>query len=145
MFYLMTHSTYFIYGYVALDIRLTTTQIARGNPLPPLHGLLFPISSKGSFISTIPQTEWYILQPLLYQSWRLAGTRKSSMGPPQTSGCKVQISIIIIMYIFLQTDMYVIEDLFPIYMEVIYNKFGIAFIYHHFKTVPRSLLINCKW
>ena len=28
---------------------------AKGNPLPP-HGLLFPISSKGSFICTIPQT-----------------------------------------------------------------------------------------
>ena len=27
----------------------------KGNPLPP-HGLLFPINSKGSFISTIPQT-----------------------------------------------------------------------------------------
>ena len=27
----------------------------RGNPLPP-HGLLFPISSQGSFIWTIPQT-----------------------------------------------------------------------------------------
>ena len=25
----------------------------RGNPVPP-HGLLFPISSKGSFICTIP-------------------------------------------------------------------------------------------
>ena len=33
----------------------------RGNPLPP-HGLLFPISSNGSFICTIPR-------PLLYQSW----------------------------------------------------------------------------
>ena len=27
----------------------------RGNPLPP-HGLLFPISNKGSFICTVPQT-----------------------------------------------------------------------------------------
>ena len=27
----------------------------RGNPMPP-HRLLFPISSKGSFICTIPQT-----------------------------------------------------------------------------------------
>ena len=27
----------------------------RGNRLPP-HGLLFPISSKGSFVCTIPQT-----------------------------------------------------------------------------------------
>ena len=28
----------------------------RGNLLPELHGILFPISSKGSFICTIPQT-----------------------------------------------------------------------------------------
>ena len=28
----------------------------RGNPLPPLHGTLFPISSKGSFICIIPKT-----------------------------------------------------------------------------------------
>ena len=30
------------------------SDIERGNPLP-LHGLLFPINSKGSFICTIPQ------------------------------------------------------------------------------------------
>ena len=53
MFYLTTHSTHFIYGYLASGIWLRTIQIARGNPLPP-HGLLFPISSKGSFICTIP-------------------------------------------------------------------------------------------
>ena len=29
----------------------------RGNPLPPLHGLLFLHSSKGCFICIIPQTE----------------------------------------------------------------------------------------
>ena len=29
MFYLMTHSTNFIYGYMALDIWLRTTQIVR--------------------------------------------------------------------------------------------------------------------
>ena len=28
----------------------------RGNPLLPLHELLFPINSNGSFICTIPQT-----------------------------------------------------------------------------------------
>ena len=28
----------------------------RENSLPSLHGLLFPVSSKGSFIYTIPQT-----------------------------------------------------------------------------------------
>ena len=41
----------------------------RGNPLPPLNGLLFPISSKGSFICTIPQTGQYIQQSLLHKSW----------------------------------------------------------------------------
>ena len=40
----------------------------RGNPLPP-HDLPFPISSKGSFIRIIPQTEKHIPQPLLHQSW----------------------------------------------------------------------------
>ena len=39
----------------------------RGNPLLP-HGLLFPISSKHSFIYTIPQTGYHIPQPLL-QLW----------------------------------------------------------------------------
>ena len=45
MFYLTTHSTHFIYGYMAPD---------RGNPLPP-HGLLFSIvmmnviSKEGNF------------------------------------------------------------------------------------------------
>ena len=43
----------------------------RGNPLP-LHGLLFPISSKG-----------YFIDGLCYSSrGALAGTRNSSMGPP---------------------------------------------------------------
>ena len=65
MFYLTTHSTHFISGYMASDIWLRT--ILKGNPLPP-HRLLLSISSKGSFICTIPQTE-YIPRPLLHQSW----------------------------------------------------------------------------
>ena len=40
----------------------------RGNPLPP-HGQLFPISSKSSFICSIPQTGYHIPRPLLHQSW----------------------------------------------------------------------------
>ena len=38
----------------------------RGNPLLPLE-LFFPISSKGSFICTIPQIGEHIPQPLLHQ------------------------------------------------------------------------------
>ena len=57
MFYLTTHSTHFIYGYMVKD----HSDSEKGNPLPP-HRLLFPISSKGSFICIIPQTMafvWY--------------------------------------------------------------------------------------
>ena len=76
MFYLTTHSTHFIYGYMERErnvlfndalnrfyLRLYGVEhmvkdhsdSEKGNPLPP-HGLLFPISSKGSFICIIPQT-----------------------------------------------------------------------------------------
>ena len=43
MFYLMTHSTYFIYGYMASDIYMVKdhSDSERGNLLPP-HGLLLP-------------------------------------------------------------------------------------------------------
>ena len=50
VFYLTTHSTHFIYGMVK-----DHSDSERGNTLSP-HGLLFPISSKGSFICIIPQT-----------------------------------------------------------------------------------------
>ena len=54
MFYLTTHSTHFIYGYMASDIMVKDhSDSERGNPLPP-HGLLLSINSKGYFICTIP-------------------------------------------------------------------------------------------
>ena len=43
-----------LYG-VGHNIVKNHSDCERGNPLPP-HGLLLPISSKGSFIFTIPQT-----------------------------------------------------------------------------------------
>ena len=46
----------FIYGYMASDIIFMIkdhSDIERGNPLPSLHVLLFPISSKGFFICTV--------------------------------------------------------------------------------------------
>ena len=57
IFYLTTHSTHFIYGYMASDIIMVKDHpdSERGNPLLP-HGLLFPINSKGSFICIIPHT-----------------------------------------------------------------------------------------
>ena len=54
MFYLTTHSTHFIYGYMASDFK-DHLDSEKGNLLPP-HRLLFTTNSKGSFICTIPQT-----------------------------------------------------------------------------------------
>ena len=77
MFYLMMHSTHFIYGYMEgrKEMFYLTTHSThfilwlygvrhmvkyhsdseKGHPLTP-HGLFFPISNKGSFICIIPQT-----------------------------------------------------------------------------------------
>ena len=56
MFYLAMHSTHFISGYIASDIIMVKdhSDSKKGNPLLPLHGLLFQNISKGSFICTIP-------------------------------------------------------------------------------------------
>ena len=53
--YLTTHSTHFIYGYMASDMVKDHSDSEKGNLLPP-HRLLLSISSKGSFICIIPQT-----------------------------------------------------------------------------------------
>ena len=54
MFYLTTHSTHFIYGYMASDIWLRTILIVRKETR--CRHILLSINSKGSFICTIPQT-----------------------------------------------------------------------------------------
>ena len=53
-----------------------------GNTLPPLHGLLFSISSKWSFICTIHREGSTYLGLCYTSRGALAGTRKRSMGPP---------------------------------------------------------------
>ena len=46
-------STFYLRLYGVRHMVKDHSDSERGNPLPP-HGLLFPISSKGSFICTIP-------------------------------------------------------------------------------------------
>ena len=78
-----THSTHFIYGYMASDIWLRTTRIAREreNLLLP-HGLLFLIKSKGYFTCTVPQMG-NTYHRLCYTSCgELAGMWNSWFGPP---------------------------------------------------------------
>ena len=47
------NNTFYLRLYGVRHMVKNHTDSERGNPLPP-HGLLFPISSKGSFICTIP-------------------------------------------------------------------------------------------
>ena len=49
------HNTLYLWLYGVGFMVKDHSDSERGNPLPP-HGLLFPISSKGSFIYIIPQT-----------------------------------------------------------------------------------------
>ena len=92
MFYLTTHSTHFIYGYMASDIWLRTfSDSEKGNPLPP-HRLLFPINSKG-FLYAPSHREDSTYHGLCYTSrGALAGTRSSSMGPPHEGSIRRPIA-----------------------------------------------------
>ena len=64
----------------------------RGNPLPP-HRLLFPISSKGSFIYASSHRQDNTYHILCYASrGALAGTRKSLMGSPHEGSIRQPIA-----------------------------------------------------
>ena len=55
----------------------------RGNPLPPLHELLFLISSKGSFLYAHSHRWHRTYHSLCCTSCgALAGMKNSSIGPP---------------------------------------------------------------
>ena len=79
MFNLTTHSTHFIYGVGHMVKDHSDSE--SGNPLPP-HGLLFPISSNGSFICTSSHRQDSTYHSLCYTSrGALAGTRNRSDDP----------------------------------------------------------------
>ena len=56
MFYLTTHSTHFIYGYMVSDIWLRTVLIVRKETRWRHMGYSFRLATRVSFICTIPQT-----------------------------------------------------------------------------------------
>ena len=61
-------NTFYLRLYCVKHVVNDHSDSERGNPLRP-HKLLFPISSKGSFICIIPQEGYYMPRPLLHQSW----------------------------------------------------------------------------
>ena len=83
MFYLTTHSRHF-YTYICVWHMVK-------DPLLPLHGQLFPISSNGSFICTTPKTGQHIPQPLL-QSWSTGWNEKQLYGSTMRDRSDVSIT-----------------------------------------------------
>ena len=82
MFYLMMHSTHFIYGYMASDIWLRTILIVRKETRCCHIGYSFRLPARVLlYAPSHRQDNTY--HSLCYTSCRaLAGTRNSSMGPP---------------------------------------------------------------
>ena len=82
MFYLTTHATHFIYGYMASDIWLRTILIVRKETRCRHIGYSFRLAARVlSYAPSHRQDDAY--HGLCYTSrGALAGTRNSSMGPP---------------------------------------------------------------
>ena len=82
MFYLTTHSTHFIYGYMASDIWLRTILIVRKETHCRHIGYSYRLTARVLlYASSHRQDNTY--HGLCYTSrGTLAGTRNSSMGPP---------------------------------------------------------------
>ena len=85
MFYLTTHSTHFIYGYMASDIWLRTILIVRKETRCRHIGYSFRLTARVLFYAPS--------HSLCYTSrGALAGTRNSSMGPPHEGSIRRPIA-----------------------------------------------------
>ena len=82
MFYLTTHSTHFIYGYMASDIWLRTILIVRMETRCHHIGYSFRLAARVLLYAS-SHRQGITYHCLCYTSrGALAGTRNSSMGPP---------------------------------------------------------------
>ena len=92
MFYLTTHSTHFIYGYMASDIWLRTILIVRKETCCRHIGYSFQLTARVLlYAPSHRQDSTY--DGLCYTSrGALAGTRNSSMGPPHEGSIRRPIT-----------------------------------------------------
>ena len=92
MFYLTTHSTHFIYGYMASDIWLRTILIVRNETRCRHIGYSYRLAARVLlYAPSHRQDNTY--HGLCYTSrGALAGTRNSSMGPPHEGSIRRPIA-----------------------------------------------------
>ena len=92
MFYLTTHSTHFIYGYMASDIWLRTILIVRKETRCRHIGYSYRLTAR-VLLYAPPHRQDNTYHGLCYTSCgALAGTRKSSMGPPHEGSIRRPIA-----------------------------------------------------
>ena len=92
MFYLTTHSTHFIYGYMASDIWLRTILIVRKETRCRHIGYSYRLAAR-VLLYAPPHRQDSTYQGLCYTSrGALAGTRNSSMGPPHEGSIRRPIA-----------------------------------------------------
>ena len=82
MFYLTMHSTHFIYGYMASDIWLRTTQMAREETRWRHMGYVFRLAARVVLYASSHRQDNTHYNLCYTSCGALAGIRNSSMGPP---------------------------------------------------------------
>ena len=82
MFYLTTHSTHFIYGYMASDIWLRTILIVRKETRCHYIGYSFRLTARVLLYAPSHRQDNTYHSFCYTNRGALAGTRNSSMGPP---------------------------------------------------------------
>ena len=83
MFYLTTHSTHFIYGYMASDIWLSTIMIVRKETRCRHIGYSFRLTARVLLYAPSYRQDSTYHGFCYTRRGALAGTRNSSMGSPQ--------------------------------------------------------------
>ena len=78
MFYLTTHSTHFIYGYMASDIWLRTILIVRKETRCRHIGYSFRLTARVLLYAPSHRQDSTYPRPLLYQSWSTGCKQKMS-------------------------------------------------------------------
>ena len=92
MFYLTTHSTHFIYGYMASDIWLRTILIVRKETCCRHIGYSYRLTARVLLYAPSHRQDC-TYHSLCYTSrGALAGTRNSSMGPPHEGSIRRPIA-----------------------------------------------------
>ena len=92
MFYLTTHSTHFIYGYMTSDIWLRTIPIVRKETRCRHIGYSFRLTAR-VLLYAPPHRQDSTYHGICYTSrGSLAGTRNSSMGPPHEGSIRRPIA-----------------------------------------------------